>query len=224
MELCGASCTYDSGPLQVKALLATDLVIRRGDYLAIMGPSGSGKSTLLNVLGLLVRPSTGRVSIAGVNTAELDDSAVSALRGAHIGFVFQAFYLLPHRTVYENVELPLRYARMTGAQRREVVLGRLAEVDLLARATAVPGTLSGGERQRAAIARALVREPEVILCDEPTGNLDSVSTEHVLDTFDELNHGGATIILVTHDETVAGRARRLVQLRDGRVTERAHRR
>jgi putative ABC transport system ATP-binding protein len=219
MELLSASCTYGSGALQVNALLATDLTVWGGDYVAIMGPSGSGKSTLLNVLGLLVRPTTGRISIAGVNTAQLDDAAISALRGAHIGFVFQAFYLLPHRTVYENVELPLRYARMTGSERKQAVLAGLAQVGLLGRVSALPGTLSGGERQRAAIARALVRRPEVVLCDEPTGNLDSVSTEHVLGAFDELNDLGVTIVIVTHDESVASRAQRLVLLEDGRASE-----
>jgi putative ABC transport system ATP-binding protein len=219
MELCGAACTYASDELVVRALLPTRLAIWPGDHLAIMGPSGSGKSTLLNILGLLVRPTSGSVLVAGTDIAELDDAALSALRGAHIGFVFQAFYLLPYRTVYENVELPLRYARARVAERREAVMAGLEQVSLLGRAAALPGKLSGGERQRVAIARALVRRPRVLLCDEPTGNLDSGASEHILDALDVLNSAGITVVVVTHDEKVAARAGRLVLLKDGQASE-----
>jgi putative ABC transport system ATP-binding protein len=219
MELREAACSYRSDELLVQALLPTDLVMWHADHIAIMGPSGSGKSTLLNVLGLLVRPTYGSVRVAGTNVSELDDAAVSALRGAYIGFVFQAFYLLPHRTVYENVELPLRYARAPAAERREVIIASLEQVGLLQRAAALPGKLSGGERQRVAIARALVRHPQVLLCDEPTGNLDSASAGHILDMLDRLNEIGITIVVVTHDEDVAARSRRLVMLTDGQATE-----
>jgi putative ABC transport system ATP-binding protein len=219
MELREAACTYWSDELMVRALLPTDLAIWPGDYIAIMGPSGSGKSTLLNVLGLLVRPTYGSVRVSDTDIAELNDAAVSALRGAFIGFVFQAFYLLPYQTVYENVEMPLRYARAPAAERRDTVMAGLEQVGLLGRAAAFPGKLSGGERQRVAIARALVRRPKVLLCDEPTGNLDSTSAQHILDAIDHLNSAGITVVVVTHDETVAARAERLVLLNDGQATE-----
>ncbi len=219
IELRQAACTYNTDELLVRALLPTDLAIWSGDHLAIMGPSGSGKSTLLNVLGLLVRPTQGSVIVEGADTAKLDDAALSALRGAYIGFVFQAFYLLPYRTVYENVQLPLRYAHTPAGQRHRAVLAGLEQVGLTHRATALPGKLSGGERQRVAIARALVRQPPVLLCDEPTGNLDSRSAEHLLDALDHLNQSGITLVVVTHDEKVAARARRLIALGDGQATE-----
>lgn len=219
MELREAACTYRSGELLVRALLSTSLVIWPADHIAIMGPSGSGKSTLLNVLGLLVRPTSGSVHVAGTDVVELDDAAVSALRGAYVGFVFQAFHLLPNRTVYENVELPLRYARTHASERRDAVMSGLEQVGLLGRAAAFPGKLSGGERQRVAIARALVRHPQVLLCDEPTGNLDSASADHILDAIDQLNDAGVTVVVVTHDENVAARAGRLVLLNDGQATE-----
>ncbi|MHB1834347.1 MAG: ABC transporter ATP-binding protein [Solirubrobacteraceae bacterium] len=206
----------------VRALLPTNLAIWPGDHIAIMGPSGSGKSTLLNVLGLLVSPTHGSVMVDGADTVTLDDATLSALRGAYIGFVFQAFYLLPYRTVYENVQLPLRYARAPAGQRRAAVLAGLEQVGLGHRATALPGTLSGGERQRVAIARALVRQPPVLLCDEPTGNLDSRSAEHLLDVLDRLNERGITLVVVTHAENVAARARRLIRLNDGQASEHAY--
>ncbi len=220
LDLRNAACTYGSGELLVRALLPTNLTVWPGDHIAIMGPSGSGKSTLLNILGLLIRPTSGAVRISGDDVAYFGDAALSAVRGAHIGFVFQAFYLLPYRTVYENVELPLRYARTHASTRHATVMEGLRQVGLLGRAAALPGQLSGGERQRAAIARALVRRPEVLLCDEPTGNLDSASAESILDALDDLNRAGITVIVVTHDQTVAARAERLVLLKDGHATER----
>lgn len=219
VELREAACTYTADEVVVRALLPTDLAIWPGDHLAVMGPSGSGKSTLLNVLGLLVRPTSGNVLVDGADTANLDDPAISALRGAYIGFVFQAFHLLPYRTVYENVQLPLRYARAPAGERRVAVLAGLEQVGLSHRAATLPGKLSGGERQRVAIARALVRRPQVLLCDEPTGNLDSGSAERLLDALDLLNQSGITLVVVTHDEKVAARARRLIRLSDGEATE-----
>lgn len=219
MELRGAACTFQAGGRPVRALRPTDLTIISGEYVAIMGPSGSGKSTLLNVLGLLIKPTDGSLYVQGVDVGDLDDAALSALRGTYIGFVFQAFYLLPYRSVYENVELPLRYARAPVGTRRKVVLAGLAQVGLLERAAARPGTLSGGERQRVAIARALVRAPSILLCDEPTGNLDSRSAAKILDVLDALNEGGMTVVVVTHDRGVAARAERLIELNDGVATE-----
>jgi len=219
LQLRAAECTFGVGETVVHALRATDLTIWPADSMAIMGTSGSGKSTLLNVLGLLVRPTAGEVLVSGLDVAGLDDAQLSALRGAHLGFVFQAFHLLPHRTVYENVELPLRYAKTSPALRHEMVLSRLDQVGLLRRASHLPPKLSGGERQRCAIARALVRQPQVVLCDEPTGNLDSRSAANVLDVLDNLNSSGTTVVVVTHDESVAARSARLIRLADGRATE-----
>lgn len=219
IELDDVQMTYGAGPQQVHALSAVDLSVASNDYLAVMGPSGSGKSTLLNVMGLLVRPSNGVVRVGGRMTRDLSDSELSELRGVVLGFVFQSFHLLASRTALENIELPLIYGRVAQARRNALVREAVDRVGLSARAHAYPSELSGGERQRVAIARAVVRRPRVLLCDEPTGNLDTHASTRVLSLLEELNADGVALVVVTHDHDVARRARRLLTLRDGVATE-----
>ncbi len=208
------------GLVPVEALRPTDLTIGRGDHVAITGPSGSGKSTLLNVLGLIDVPTAGRYLVGGVDTALLGEADRTALRARFFGFVFQAFHLVAGRTVVENVELGMLYTRLGRRERRRRVDEALERVELGHRAGAVPATLSGGERQRVAIARAVAGRPEVLLCDEPTGNLDSTTSTAVLDLIDELKATvGLTVIMVTHDPVVAARAGRLLSVHDGMVVE-----
>lgn len=201
----------------VNALVDVDLVVRRGEWLSITGPSGSGKSTLLNMLGCLDRPTSGEFLLDGVETTKLSENERAGLRSRRIGFIFQSFHLLPYRTVLENVMLAEVYRRRTGQGRRERALAEIRRVGLGHRAEFLPSKLSGGERQRVAIARALMGSPSLLLCDEPTGNLDSKNTESILDFFTELNKEGMTIVVVTHDENVAGRASRRVNMKDGEL-------
>jgi len=218
IALTGIGRTFDSDP-PVPALADVHLRVGRGDYVSIVGPSGSGKSTLLNVLGLLDLPDTGAYALEGVETTRLGDAARTALRGARIGFVFQAFHLLAHRDVTENVMLGDLYVGGRRLRRRERAAAALDRVGMGHRRTFRPGQLSGGERQRVAIARALIGDPALLLCDEPTGNLDSSNTAAVLDLFDELRAGGTTLVVITHDEVVSARAARRVGITDGRLTE-----
>jgi len=197
----------------------TDLDVWFGDYVAVMGASGSGKSTLLNILGLLDRPSSGNVLVEGRETAALGDAAISAIRAKTVGFVFQAFHLLTNRTALENVELPLIYAGTHPRTRRTLALKALADVGLTLRAGHLPNELSGGERQRVAIARAMIRTPRVLLCDEPTGNLDSLSSDLVMRLLADLNEAGTAVVLVTHDAAVGSRAGRHVHIADGVAEE-----
>ncbi|MEV7992610.1 ABC transporter ATP-binding protein [Streptomyces sp. NPDC086077] len=220
IELRAVCRTFDAEP-PVRALQDVDLTVRRGEHLSIVGPSGSGKSTLLNTLGLLDRPTSGSFWLDGVLTNVLGDLERAALRGSRIGFVFQSFHLLPYRTVEENVMLAEAYraprpgrGRGTRAERAREALAR---VGLGHRFGFLPGRLSGGERQRAAIARALMGDPALLLCDEPTGNLDSENTESVLALFDELQSQGMTLLVITHDDSVSRRATRRVRIRDGRL-------
>ncbi|MGW6917410.1 ABC transporter ATP-binding protein [Kitasatospora sp. NPDC054939] len=206
------------GEPPVTALHPCDLTVRRGEYLAVTGPSGSGKSTLLHLLGLLDTPSTGRYELDGIDTGGLRDRERSALRGRRIGFVFQSFHLLPHRTAEENVALAQVYHRTPPRERRAAALDALRRVGLGHRTGAVPTTMSGGERQRVAIARALVNRPSLLLCDEPTGNLDSANAAAVLDRFDALHDRGFTLVVITHDPAVAARAGRVATLHDGVLT------
>ncbi len=203
----------------VEALRAVGLRVDPGDYLAIIGPSGSGKSTLLNVLGLLDRPTSGTYLLDGIDTAVLGDRARAAERGRRIGFVFQSFHLLSYRSVEENVMLSELYQGTPRRDRRRRATEALERVGLGHRLGFGPMRLSGGERQRVAIARALLGEPSLLLCDEPTGNLDSANTEVVLDLFDELRSQGLTILVITHDHEVARRARRRVRMVDGQLAE-----
>ncbi|WP_285609731.1 ABC transporter ATP-binding protein [Actinokineospora globicatena] len=218
VELRGAGKTYP-GPPEVVALRGADLVIERGDYVAVTGPSGSGKSTWLNIVGLLDTPSTGQYLIDGVDAGSLSEKARTGLRAERIGFVFQSFHLLPHRTAVENVMLGSLYLGKRRIDRQRAAVAVLERVGLSHRAGALAGELSGGERQRVAIARALVAEPSLLLCDEPTGNLDSASAARVLDLVEEVHRSGQTVVVVTHDVEVAARARRRVTIHDGLLGE-----
>ncbi|GAA4914835.1 putative ABC transport system ATP-binding protein [Nonomuraea thailandensis] len=218
IELTGVGKDFPAQP-PVRALREVSLRVDRGDHLAIVGPSGSGKSTLLNVLGLLDRPTSGSYLLDGVETTTLRDGARTRLRGDRIGFVFQSFHLLPHRSVVENVMLAELYGARRRRGRRERALAALERVGLGHRAGFTPGRLSGGERQRAAIARALLGAPSLLLCDEPTGNLDSHNTDAVLDLFAELREQGLTIVVITHEQEVSERAGRRVRITDGALVE-----
>jgi putative ABC transport system ATP-binding protein len=212
------ACTYP-GPPPVEALQATDLMVACGEYAVLSGPSGSGKSTLLNMLALLDRPTAGVYRFEGIATQELSDRERTSLRAHRIGVVFQAFHLMAYRNAIDNVGLGLLYVGASRAVRNGRALVALDRVNLTHRAEAFPTTMSGGERQRVAIARALVGEPTLLLCDEPTGNLDSASTAAVLDVLDSLHDAGLTILVITHDAQVAARARRRFELRDGVLRE-----
>ena len=207
--------TYATGRAQVHALRGVDLSVERGELVAIMGPSGAGKTTLLEILGCLSTPSSGRYRLDGNAVEGLDDDGLARLRGDEIGFVFQSFNLLPRMSALENVELPLVYRRVPRAERRRRAADALARVGLEARGAHRPAELSGGERQRVAIARALVNRPALLLADEPTGNLDSQTSEEILGLLFGLHGEGHTVVLVTHDAAIGRRAPRLVTLRDG---------
>jgi putative ABC transport system ATP-binding protein len=213
---CSVSRVYP-GAVVVEALKPTTWSMAAGEYIAITGPSGSGKSTLLNVLGLLDRPSTGVYKLGDVDVSNLGEHPRAALRGKFFGFVFQAFHLLARQTVVENVELGLLYANVGRAERTRRADEALVQVGMAHRRDAEPSTLSGGERQRVAIARALAGEPQVILCDEPTGNLDSANAAKVLGLLDELNDLGVAVVVVTHDQVVSQRARRVISFQDGEL-------
>lgn len=208
---------YDSGhaDLAVRAVDGIDFSIERGESVAIIGPSGCGKSSLLNILGCLDRPTAGAYKLEGRNVAELDDDELASLRNRHIGFVFQSFNLLPRMTAVENVELPLLYGSVKKS--RQLALDALARVGLAARSSHLPTELSGGQKQRVAIARAFVTRPSILLCDEPTGALDSKTGKEVLELLLSLNAEGTTLIMVTHDLGVARALRRAIQMRDGKV-------
>ena len=208
---------YSMGSVEVRALDDVSFGISGGDYVSIMGPSGSGKSTLMHIVGCLDRPSSGRYSLQGEEVSKLDDTELAHVRNKRIGFVFQQFNLLPRETVLGNVEIPLMYAGVGGKERRRIATEALARVGLADRMHHRPAEISGGQKQRVAIARALVNSPSLILADEPTGNLDSRTGGEILAILDKLNAEGCTIVLVTHDRSVAERARRIVHLRDGAV-------
>lgn len=218
IELTAITKEFPTDP-PVHALANVHLRIERTDYVAIVGPSGSGKSTLLNVLGLLDRPTSGSYRLDGVETTTMKEGARTRLRGLRIGFIFQSFHLLPQRTVLENVMLAEVYGRHERKTRRRRALTALERVGLSHRVDFLPDRLSGGERQRAAIARALMGEPSLLLCDEPTGNLDSRNTDAVLDLFDELREQGLTIVVITHETEVSDRAKRRIRITDGVLTE-----
>ncbi len=217
IRLRGVERTYAMGGGEVRALDGVDLEIAGGEYLAIMGPSGSGKSTLMNILGCLDTPSGGSYELAGTQVQDLDDDQLAAIRNREIGFVFQTFNLLPRADAVANVALPLLYAGLDRAERRRRAEEALGRVGLGDRLDHRPNELSGGQCQRLAIARALVNQPSIVLADEPTGNLDSKTSEEIIGLFDELSRAGTTLILVTHEDDIAAHARRQIRLRDGRV-------
>lgn len=219
VRLTGVWKTYDTGEVQVDALRGIDLTIASGGYVAIMGPSGSGKSTLMHILGCLDTPTRGSYLLDGEEVASLSSTRLAELRNQFIGFVFQTFNLLPRASVLRNVELPLLYGGVGRAERRARAREILDMVGLADRAKHLPGQLSGGQRQRAAIARALVTQPRMLLADEPTGNLDQATGAEVMDVFDALNGIGQTVIIVTHDAAVAAHAHRIVRIVDGQVSE-----
>jgi putative ABC transport system ATP-binding protein len=218
IEFCGVAFTYP-GPPPVSALSPCDLRVGAGEYVTIVGPSGSGKSTFLNVAGLLDRPSRGTYRLDGIDTRALKEADRTALRGQRIGFVFQAYHLLPHRTAEENVELSMLYNGVPRIDRRRRAREALRQVGLGHRIDAMATRLSGGEKQRVAIARALVNRPSLLLCDEPTGNLDTATAGTVLELLTELHHAGLTILVITHDPDVAARGQRTVNITDGQLRE-----
>jgi putative ABC transport system ATP-binding protein len=218
IDLAGVSKVYSTGAIEVAALRDVDLTIDTNEFVAVIGPSGSGKSTLMHILGCLDVPTAGDFRLAGHDVRQLDESQLSDVRNVFIGFVFQQFNLLPYLPAWRNVELPLVYARVKPAQRRERAMRALETVGLADRAHHRPGELSGGQQQRVGVARALITEPALILADEPTGNLDSTSSAEVLDLFGELHRSGRTIVLITHETDVAAAADRMITIRDGRVS------
>jgi putative ABC transport system ATP-binding protein len=209
---------YDLGEQRVNALAGVDLTIESGEFVAIMGPSGSGKSTFMHIAGLLDRPSSGSYAFEGRDVAQLDDDSLADLRSSRLGFVFQAYNLLPRTSALENVELPMVYAGVREKERRERALAALDAVGLLQVREHKPNQLSGGQQQRVAIARSIVNDPGLILADEPTGALDTASSEDVMRLFERLNEErGISILLVTHEADVAKHAKRIVTFRDGRI-------
>ncbi len=209
---------YDMGGEVVHALRGVDIAIRRNEYVAIMGPSGSGKSTLMNMIGCLDTPTAGEYWLNGVQVSHMSDDELARIRNKEIGFVFQTFNLLPRASALHNVELPLVYGGVSSKERRERAMEALQRVQLGDRVDHRPNELSGGQRQRVAIARALVNRPAILLADEPTGNLDSTTSEEIMRVFEELADSGQTVIMVTHESDIAAHARRVIVLRDGRVS------
>ncbi len=217
-ELVHVSKVYGTGDTEVRALDDLSLTVQQGDYLAVMGASGSGKSTAMNILGCLDRPSSGSYRLNGTDVESLDDDALADLRNQQLGFVFQQFHLLPQLSAIDNVMLPMIYARVPKEERRRRALAALDRVGLSHRLENKPNQLSGGQQQRVALARAIINDPAMLLADEPTGALDSHTTEEVLSLFGDLNAQGITILLVTHESEVGARADRVVHFRDGRIS------
>ena len=220
-ELKGISKIYGSGDLEVKALDQLNLTVQEGDYLAVMGASGSGKSTAMNILGCLDRPTSGTYRLNGTAVEQLDDDALADVRNRSLGFVFQQFHLLGHASAMENVMLPMIYAGVPREERIERAQSALRRVGLAQRLENKPNQLSGGQQQRVAIARAIINRPSLLLADEPTGALDSNTTAEVLELFDELHHQGITLVMVTHEDDVAARAKSIVRFQDGCIRSKA---
>jgi putative ABC transport system ATP-binding protein len=219
LEMQHISKVYRTDLVETHALRDFSLKVEEGEFVAVTGPSGSGKTTFLNIAGLLEAFDTGTYRLDGVSVNELDDDARSRIRNQKIGFIFQSFNLIPDLDVYDNVDVPLRYRGFDSVERRRRITQALELVGLASRMNHVPAQLSGGQQQRVAIARALAGEPRFLLADEPTGNLDSLMARQVLDLIEEINRGGTTVIMVTHDPELARRAHRNVQVMDGKVTD-----
>jgi putative ABC transport system ATP-binding protein len=217
VNLKGVGKVYGMDGVEVRALNNVDLSIDKNEFVAIMGPSGSGKSTLLQLIGCLDRPTSGKVFLDAVDISKINDNELARLRGREIGFVFQTFNLYPTLTALENVELPMMIIEKSKKERRARALELLKTVGLKERADHLPSQLSGGERQRIAIARALANDPEIILADEPTGNLDSISGSEVMKIFVNLHESGKTIVVITHDENIASHAKKIVKIKDGKI-------
>jgi putative ABC transport system ATP-binding protein len=219
IEIRELTKVYTMGEVEVRALDGIDFVVEEGDFVAVMGPSGSGKSTLMNIVGCLDRPSGGLYKLDGIDVSTLNRDERAVIRNAKIGFVFQSFNLLARTSAVENVELPLLYGELgwSGAQRRKAAMDSLHRVGLAGREGNHPSQLSGGQQQRVAIARALVTNPAILLADEPTGNLDSRTSEEIMGIFQELNDGGKTVVLITHEPDIAQFAKRIISVRDGRI-------
>ncbi|HET7139279.1 MAG TPA: ABC transporter ATP-binding protein [Arthrobacter sp.] len=217
IELSGVSKVYGKGEAEVRALDGVDIIIERGDFVAIIGASGSGKSTMMNIIGCLDAPTAGSYRLDGINTRELDEYQQAQIRNRKIGFVFQNFNLISRTKAVDNVAMPLAYAKVGRHERRERALSMLHTVGLSSRASHKPSQLSGGQQQRVAIARALVTNPVLLLADEPTGALDSRSSSEILDLFESLHASGRTIVMITHEMDVAERAGRVVRMQDGRI-------
>ena len=210
---------FEVGNQIVRALDEIDLEINQNEYVSIMGVSGSGKSTLLNILGLLDTPTSGNYVLSGVSTSKMNDDEMAHIRSTKIGFIFQSFHLIPRLTAAENVEMPMVLSGLNSKERKEKVDNALARVSLTDRSNHRPEQLSGGQRQRVAIARSIVMEPDVLLADEPTGNLDSTSSKEIIKLIEELNKGGLTLIVVTHDTDIGSRSVRLIELLDGKIVK-----
>jgi putative ABC transport system ATP-binding protein len=207
--------SFKIGDVEVQALRGVDLTINKGEYVALMGPSGSGKSTLMNILGCLDTPSSGKYWLNGNDVSEMEDDELAEIRNKEIGFVFQTFNLLARSTALDNVALPLVYAGLSRGERNERAMQALTNVGLADRVDHKPNELSGGQRQRVAIARALINTPSIILADEPTGNLDTKTSYEIMELMEQIHQQGNTVIVVTHEEDIARRAKRIVRLRDG---------
>jgi putative ABC transport system ATP-binding protein len=217
ISLKGITKDYDTGKIKVRALNDVNLEINRGEFIAVIGPSGSGKSTLMNIIGCLDTPTAGEYFLDGRPVANMGIHQLAAIRNKKIGFIFQNFNLLPYATAYENIELPLIFAGTPGNIRKEKISRNLSMVGLAERADHKPTELSGGEMQRVAIARALANDPEVVLADEPTGNLDSRSGAEIIEIFEKLNAEGRSVVTITHDMSIAKRCHRIVRLKDGSI-------
>lgn len=219
MELKGITKSYQNGDQELQVLKGIDLTVHEGEFLAIMGPSGSGKSTLMNIIGLLDKPTSGEYTLAGQAVERLTSKEQARIRNEELGFVFQQFFLLSKLNAQDNVELPLIYAGVGGSQRHKLAQQYLEKVELSDRSKHLPSELSGGQKQRVAIARALVNNPSIILADEPTGALDTKTSNQILELLTQLNEEGKTIIMVTHEPEIADYAKRKIVIRDGEITQ-----
>ena len=217
IDMRGVRKAYRTGAVTFEALKGVDFQVRRGEFVAVVGPSGSGKSTLMNLAGCLDVPTGGEYLLENVNVNTLTSNQLADIRNRKVGFVFQAFNLLPYATAYENIEVPLLFAKVSSAKRRKRISELLARVGLAEKAANRPTEMSGGEMQRVAVARALANEPDIILADEPTGNLDSKSGGAIVQLFRDLHESGKTIVIITHDMNIAGQTERVVKLKDGLV-------